>query len=299
MGELSSHILGGMAALTSAFCWALSAILFRQVGESLAATAMNWWKGVIALGLLSIVLIPELPGFELSESYIRLAASGLLGIFIGDTLYFMALTRLGPRVTLLVGTLIPVVTAILAVVIFGDHLSLLGWFGLFLTLWGVGWVLWTGAHGEDPGKDWRSGLLYGLGFVLANAVAIILTKQGVAELSAEEATWIRTLWAVMALGAYAAIGARFSGWIIPLRSAQLRYRLVAAAVIGALIGTWLSILALKYTFASVAAALNSTSPIFIIPLMLLFYKETPHYQSVVGAVVAVAGVALYFVSVSS
>ena len=298
MQNLSVHMIGAIAALGSAFCWALSAILFRQVGDSLSAAAMNWWKGVIALALLSMILLPDLPGFQFEASYYRLAASGLLGILVGDTLYFMALIRLGPRITLLLGTLIPVVTACVAVVLFDDRLTWSGWAGLLLTLSGVGWVLWTSSQGGTSRKQWKTGLFFGLGFILANALAIILTKQGVESFSAEEATWVRTLWAVMALGLYGMVGARFGGWVVPLKSRLLRGRLIAAALIGAFLGTWLSVLALKFTFASVAAALNSTSPIFVIPLMLLFYREKPAAQAVFGTLIAVTGVAVYFISVS-
>ena len=297
MNELSLHVIGALAALGSAFCWALSAILFHQVGDKLSATGMNWWKGLVALLLLTILLLPDLPVFSLDEAYWRLAASGLLGIFIGDTLYFLALTRLGARVTLLVGTMIPVVTAIGSVILFGDTLPLNAWLGLGLTLLGVTWVLWTQASTVSKVRQWRQGLFYGALFVLANAAAIIMTKQGVESMDADAATWIRTFWAVFALGLFGTFTGRLLGWTQPLRSAQLRKRLLAAAVIGALLGTWLSVVALKFTYASVAAALNSTSPIFVLPLVVIFFRERIDFTALFGAFLAVVGVGVYFASV--
>lgn len=298
MIDLSIHLLGGLAALASAFCWALSAIMFRQLGDAgLSATAMNWWKGLIALLVLSLFLLPDLPVFSFSENYLRLAASGLLGIFIGDTLYFMALVRLGPRVTLLLGMMIPVVTAIASVIVFSDQLPWQAWGGLALTVLGVTWVLWAGAEQGKGDARWRSGLLYGALFVLANAGAIIMTKQGVSDMDAASATWIRTFWAVFALGLFGSFTSRLPGWTRPLRSQALRKRLIIAAIVGALLGTWLSVLALKLTLASVAAALNSTSPIFVLPLVWLIFRERIDFRAIGGAILAVLGIGVYFTSV--
>ena len=74
--------------------------------------------------------------------------------------------------------------------------------------------------------------------------------------------------------------------------------LLIAAVIGAFLGTWLSIIALKYTHAAVAATLNSTSPLFILPLAVLMLKERISSREILGALIAVSGVGIYFGSLS-
>jgi drug/metabolite transporter (DMT)-like permease len=56
----------------------------------------------------------------------------------------------------------------------------------------------------------------------------------------------------------------------------------------------LSVIALKYTYTSVAATLNSTSPIFILPLVAFFLKERVSAKAMAGALMAVGGIGLYF-----
>lgn len=303
---LSSHLLGGAAALASAFLWAVSAILFRRVGDAVSAMGINLAKGLVALACMAALLLPTgLAGVD-PDSLTALAISGLVGITLGDTLYFMTLVRLGPRRTLLVGALIPVVTALIAAVMLGERVPLLAWLGMALTITGVTTVLWQrsaeadrgqGKNGVGKGVEWRrSGLFFALLFVFANALGIIASKLGVADMPALEATFIRQAFAIAGLTFWGLMLRDLLGWVRPLRDVRLLKPLLLAALIGAFLGTWLSIVALKYTYVAVAATLNSTSPLFILPLAAVMMGERIRVREVLGAATAVAGVGLYFVS---
>jgi len=291
-------ILGAGAALASALMWAISAILFRQIGDSMSATAMNFGKGVVALVCLGIFLLFSGFGETEASNIIYLALSGLVGICIGDTLYFMSLTRLGARVTLLIGTLIPVVTGVAAVILLGEQLTMNAWLGIFITLSGVAYVLWERVpSGCDP-IQWRSGLLYGVLFILANAAAILLTKIGVEGVPALEATFIRQVWAVVGLTFFGLMTQQLITWHRPLKQKKRLKQFILAAVIGAFLGTWLSVVAVKYTHVAIAATLNSTSPLFVLPLAVWFFKERISSRAVVGAFIACLGIAFYFFSLT-
>lgn len=292
--SMQASSLGALFALGSAFCWALAAVLFRQIGESMSAIAMNLCKGVVAFACLGVLLIGN--GYTVIDhlSMTALVISGLIGIALGDTLYFLTLVRLGPRLTLLGGTLIPVVTAVLAALLLGERGSVLGWLGLGMTLAGVSYVLWERLPRDEQRYAWRSGLFFGLLFVAANAAAIILSKIGVSNMSAVQATFIRQFAALLGLAAWGVASGALLAWVRPLSNKALRRKMAIAAVIGAFLGTWLSIAALKYTDAGVASALNSTSPLFILPLTWFFLKESLTPGAVIGAVLAVSGIGIYF-----
>lgn len=273
--------------------------MFRQIGDALPAMAMNLGKGLIALVFMGLFLLPDGFSDASSGTLVALALSGVVGITLGDTLYFMTLMRLGPRLTLLLGTLIPVTTALIAVLMLGERINAYAWMGIAVTLFGVTWVLWEKASAGSHQKQWRSGLFLGLLFVLANAGAIILTKIGVEDLPSMEASFIRQAWALIGLGMWGIATSSWGRWVSPLQDKRIAYRLLLASIIGAFLGTWLSIAALKYTHASVAAVLNSTSPLFILPLAMLFLKERPSTRSVAGAMMAVAGIGMYFVAIQN
>jgi drug/metabolite transporter (DMT)-like permease len=56
----------------------------------------------------------------------------------------------------------------------------------------------------------------------------------------------------------------------------------------------MSLVAVSLIAAGIAATLNAMVPVLVIPLVILFYKEKVSPRAVIGAFVAVAGVALIF-----
>ena len=289
-------MLGGLAALSSAFCWAVSAVMFQQLGQQLSALAMNLFKGIVAIVCLGLLTIPFGVADVSDDAFFLLALSGLVGICLGDTLYFLTIKRLGSRLTLLVGSLIPVATAMIAVTVLGEHISVDAAIGLVLTITGVSYVLWERSPIKAEYAQWRLGLFLGLLFVLANALGIIFTKVGVKDIPALDATFIRTLWAVFGLVSWGLISRSLLSWVEPVKDTAVRNRLLIASVIGAFLGTWLSVVALKYTHAAVAVTLNSTSPLFVLPLAMAVLKEQITWRAVSGAFVAIMGIAVYFFS---
>lgn len=261
--------------------------------------AINLGKGLVAIFCLGALLLYDSDFSHVSEeSLTALGLSGLVGICFGDTLYFLTLVRLGPRRTLLLGSLIPVTTAVIAVIFLQEQVSALAWVGILATIAGVTFVLWQRAP-EGGGDSTKQGaLFYGLLFVLANALGIIAAKVGVSDVPALEATFIRQVFAIAGLTFWGLMLRDLLGWVSPLQDVQLLKTLLVAAVIGAFLGTWLSVAALKYTHAAVAASLNSTSPLFILPLTLLWLKQRVQVRETMGALVAVAGVAIYFGSLT-
>ena len=308
--SLSVHLIGSVAALASAFLWAIAALMFARIGRQLSARAMNFGKGIIALVCLAALIIPTAFTGLTTQSFVFLSLSGLLGIALGDTLYFLTLQRLGARLTLLVGTLIPVVTAISAVILFKEEITFFAALGLVLTIAGVTYVLWDKAK-RMPQSDvdenkpnnnkiyLLSSILIASIFVLSESAGILLTKTDVQNLDSLEATFIRQAWGVAGLFFWGLAVSNVFGDFIPLQqNKKLVYQFLTTSFIGAFLGTWLSIYALKMTYASVAVALNSTSPLFVIPIAVWFFKEKVRLQAVAGACIAVFGIMIYFLSMA-
>ena len=66
------------------------------------------------------------------------------------------------------------------------------------------------------------------------------------------------------------------------------------AVMGPFLGVYLSLVAVKHTHSGIAMTILSTTPITILPFAVLVYKEKLTVRAVIGAIVAVGGVALLF-----
>ena len=232
------------------------------------------------------------------ETFWVLALSGVLGICIGDTLYLLSIQRLGARLTLLIGSLIPVVTAVVAVFVFNEYMGISAYLSLLLTVFGVAYVLWSKAEKSQKHIIWKSGLVVAGLFVLTESSGILLTKWAVFEVDSLEATFLRQVWGVAGLTVWGLLAREFVSDFLPLKNNPALFKkLIITSIVGAFLGTWLSVLALKLTYASVAVALNSTSPIFIILISVLFLNEKIPRSSIIGSIVAVVGVVLYFLQI--
>ena len=58
----------------------------------------------------------------------------------------------------------------------------------------------------------------------------------------------------------------------------------------------MSLVAVTYIEAGIAATLNATTPIWIIPFVIIFYKEKVSLRAWLGAIVTVGGITLLMLS---
>jgi drug/metabolite transporter (DMT)-like permease len=95
-------------------------------------------------------------------------------------------------------------------------------------------------------------------------------------------------------------------WLIVVASGRLptilkarhdRYaitRTFAGAATGPFVGVWLSMVAVTYAVAAVAATLMALQPIAVIPILWIAYRQKTSMRGLLGAAAAFAGVAILF-----
>lgn len=289
---MSEGAWGAAAALGSAAAWALSALLWRRAGDALTPAGMNLVKcflGAAFMGLL-LAVSGRAPAWGPDSAW--LAASGLLGIALGDTFFFRALMTLGPRLTTLMAALGPVITALASAALLGERPTPADWLGIVLTSSGVAWVMLERSGTGPAPRDRGRGALFALVSCSCTALSVVLAKKGVAATPATEAAFQRLLWGGFGLAAWGAASGALRAWAAPLSRPQVLRRAAAATAVAAFGGFWLSMAALRRVDASVAGALGATTPLFVLPLSVWVYGERVRWRAALGAAVAVAGVAL-------
>lgn len=135
---------GELAALTAALLWAIAASIFARLGDrGVSPLTLNLLKGIVAIILLgATLLLLQRPFPEVEfQPILFLLLSGAIGIGLGDTFYFRALSLIGARRSLLIESLAPPLSAIFAFLWLGENLKLGNIAGIFLTLGGVIWVV--------------------------------------------------------------------------------------------------------------------------------------------------------------
>lgn len=283
--------IGLAAALGSAAAWALGSILFKRLGEKISSVSLTFAKGLLSVFLLGLVL--PLTGFVWldTQAILLLVFSGLLGIALGDVLFFEALQDLGPHALIVLATVGQVITAVLAVAILGDRPSVMAWIGILLVVSGVVVVLYARLKSESGKSNWR-GIVLGLGAVLSMSVSIIILKQGLDSVSTIQATFIRMVAGTVGLFVLGAMTNRLGDWTTAFRQPRLFGSFLVAVCVVTFGGFWLSLVGVKYLDVSVANTLGSTEPLFVLPMAVVLLKERIPYTAIAGTSIAVLGIGL-------
>ena len=304
-----SSWLGDSFALCAAVCWAVGSLLFSRV--RVAANGINLFKNVLS-GLLLLVLVLVLGGNELpllldAEAWGWLGLSGLVGLVIGDSCHFRSLQVLGARRCVVLETLAPPLAALCGWFFLAEVPSVWVWLGMVITLSGVVMVILERTAGaEAPGHFPGStalGVLMGVSAALCQALGAAWSKRGIQrfealdvseQLCALDASCVRLLVAVL-LGIVLGLHrGRIRGWTAQIRAKGALKVLIPASIVGTVLGVSLSMLAFQYTSIAEANTLSSTSPIFVLPLVIWFLKQRVSLFALAGAVLAVVGVAILF-----
>lgn len=293
--------LGELAALGTAACWVATALTFEAAGRRIGSLMVNLLRMPLAFLLLTLAAwslrgLP-LPTDASGHAWFWLAVSGLVGFTFGDLCLFRAFVVLGPRLSTLVMSLAPVVAALLGWAVLGELLGPLDLLGMALTLGGVAWaVLERRRPGADPHAPRRplAGVLLALGGAVGQGAGLVLSKLGMAGYPALPATQIRIL---AGTAGYLLLFTGLGWW--PRVRPALRDRSAMAwtalgAFFGPFLGVTLSLVAIQHTETGVAASLMATTPVLILPVVILLKGEKVGLGGVLGALLAVAGVAVLF-----
>jgi drug/metabolite transporter (DMT)-like permease len=292
--------LGEIAAFLAALFWTIGALSFEFASKKVGILFLNFVRLIIAfifLSLFSLIARGMLLPLDASlHNWLWLSISGIIGLAIGDFLLFQAFKVIGARISLLIMSLAPPITALIGLVFLGETMSLKEIFGMFLTIAGVAIVIF----GRESGKNSINfsyplvGILLALGGAVGQAIGLVFSKYGMGDYNAFLATQIRI---VAAIVGYVVLFTIFNKWqfIVPaFKKKNPAVSIVVGSFFGSFLGISMSLLAVRHTATGVASTIISITPILIIPPSIFLFKEKITYRDVVGAFVAVIGISIFF-----
>ena len=221
----------------------------------------------------------------------------MVGLILGDVFLFQAFVWIGPRLSMLMMSLVPIFAAFLAWIFLGEQMGWVQIVGVLITLGGVAWVVMEqneSKNSENP--NYVRGILYGLGGAIGQAAGLILAKNGLGgEFSPISANIIRMISAAVVL------------WIITFIQGQARETLqtlthnrrgllliIVGAVFGPFLGVSVSMLAIQKAQVGIASTLMALPPVFLLPISYFVFKERYGWGVILGTFIAITGVALLF-----
>ncbi|MGK9477389.1 DMT family transporter [Melioribacter sp. OK-6-Me] len=291
-------MLGELAAIITALLWSGTSIAFTEASVRVGSFHVNISRLVIAFLLLVITIV--VLGFDIKMStnqIFNLGMSGFIGLVIGDTFLFKAFQYIGARVSMLIMALVPALSAIMAYIFLGEIILPVQVLGMIVTITGIAIVVLQRKDNKFK-PDYR-GIFYAFMGAVGQAGGLIFAKLAFneADLNGFVATSVRIAASIIFI---------YPVFVIVNRNPNPFYKFVdnkkaflymlAGSVVGPYFGITFSLIAISNTKVGIASTLMAMPPIIMLPMVRYFYKEKIPLYSVIGAIIAVAGVALLFLA---
>ena len=290
-------LLGKILALTCALLWAVAVILFKRAGDSIRPVALNWYKTALtALLLLPFLFVQGMGGLSRGDLWAVLA-SGVLGIALADTLFFIALDRLGASLAAIVDCFYAPFVMIASWAMLGEMPRSAQIAGGLLVIAAVLVVSFDKGHPhiQVDRRRMTTGILAGAAAMAVMGVSINLMKPILNKGS---------LWVITELRVLAALGVLTVMMLLRKDRRELFASLTGHgawrhALPGSFLGNVLAmtiwVAAFKYTSVNSAAILNQTNTIFVVLLATWLLKEPFTRHRLVGTLLAFTGAILVLV----
>ncbi len=302
--------LGELISIGVAFSWTATALLSEFGSKRMGNLPLNVLRMALAL-LFSLVLFWVVVGTPLPpvgswEACGWMLLSGVVGYVIGDFCLFQCYIIIGSRYGQLFMTLAPLAAALMAWMVLGQQMAAMSIVAMLVTLVGIGIsVLGRGEHHKVSLKLPLNGVLFAIGAALCQGIGLVLSKMGMDHydtvampswLIPFSANFLRCIAGIIGFS----LLLYFREGLQPLRHALHDGKCMAVAtattIFGPFVGVGFSLMAVQYTSAGIASPLMALTPIIIIlPSYWLFHQPIT-WRSVVGAVISVLGVSLFFLN---
>ena len=311
---LETHF-GEFASLMAAFCWTATALAFESAGKKIGSLSVNLIRLFMAIFMLGIFTWITrglfLPMDASWHQWKWLIISGLIGFSLGDLFLFEAYVRIGARISSLIMSFVPPITGIIGWLIMDERLSAENILGMAITLTGIILVI-SQRKNRNPNptrivevpqnkNKLRFGFSYHVvGIILAfggavgQATGLVLSKFGMQDYNAFAATQIRVFAGTIGFIVLFFILRRWHRVQSALRNRKAMKRVTIGAFFGPFLGVAFSLLAVQHTLTGIASTLMALVPVMIIPPAVLYFKEKVNFLEILGAFIAFAGVALFF-----
>ena len=288
--------IGEISALAMSLCWAVTSIILTSQSHKMSAVSLNAWRSVFAaIFLLAALLVlgrtqglKEVP----LHSVAYLLGSVVVGLGLGDILYIKSLALIGASRALPITGAYPFFTMMAAFLFFHEPVTVFTFLAATLIISGV-CLLALPERGKKANPDLQGrvnlkGVLFALSCALCWTVSSSFLKPALENIDLVAANFLRTF--ALALLLLLASGPRKT--ISELKKVGgTSIALVAlTGVLGFGLGSFLFLVAMQKIGMARTVILSATSPLFGLPLSILFLKERATYRKVAGTLLSTLGI---------
>ena len=270
-------IIGIFAALISTASWAVCSIILKKLGEKLDPVGMTAFKSILSVIYLSLFLFFTGGTFFVEKDIlIPIAISGFVGITLGDSLFFAALSRLSPffiSIILFAGP--DIFSGLFGFFMLKEMPSFIEWVAIFCILAGVSFFVFPiEKQNASENKSTIIGIILALLSLVCMAYSMAIIKPVLTEISTITATMYRMLFSALTLIIFAFFSKKLFSWKNALQDMKYNLKFSGTILVATFGGFLMSLVAIKYCELIVASTLMALEPLFILIFMIIFSNLT-------------------------
>ena len=308
-----NHI-GEILSLLVAVSWTFSAWFADKASRRIGSMETNVIRLVLATLMLSALLWITVgrpyPVFANGKAWLWLGLSAAVGYVFGDYCLFNSYLVIGPRLGQLMMTIAPPMAAIAGWIMLGESMSWKSILAMAVTLCGIGMSILSRGEKHHFKLDIPlKGIILGIGAGTGQGVGLVLSKIGMEHYAlavpSDAPAAMQAMLPFASTLIRAIIGA--IGFFILLSISKGMASLKAAVkdpigmrdatlltIFGPALGVSLSLMAVRYANAGIASTLMALAPVIIIAPDVLINKHKIKLKEIIGVLVSITGVAMFF-----
>ena len=299
---MDSVVTGQILALVTALCWALNSATYSVLGKTVKSSSLAHARSLFAVPFVFILMVFT-EGFSFlnisSRSFTALMLSGVTGYYITDVLMFYAYVALGPREALVIMTFSPVVSSILSGLCFGEVLSAGQWISILLIITGITLMVLDEILSSTEVRS-RNRAVKGMSAAFAGAlfqaVSYILARYALDDVGPVSTNFLRNLAGLLCFIVISFLPkSTFRKDAVFLKDRKMLVQLLFACITGPVLGMSFQMMALRLAPVGIVSALSQISPLYMLPIDILFLKKKVHIVSVAGTVISIVGAVMLFI----
>ncbi len=332
MPKFFQMFLGEIIALFVALSWTVTA-LFAEVGSKrMGSLPFNTIRMTMSLLFLFatvwLVMGTPYPRYADGGTWLWLILSGIVGYVIGDYCLMQGYIHIGSRLGQLFMTLSAPTAAITGRLFLGEHMNMQAIIGMIITLSGIALSILSKSDSSEHHKVHLNlppkGVFYAAMAGICQGFGLVLSKVGLehynSALTAAGITQDAILddavihlpvsismpFAATMIRATIGLAGFFMALMLLEKNGKAKLQhavhdrkamlcVLGSTIFGPFIGVSMSLLATLYTSAGIAQTIFALTPILIIAPAAIMFHQKVTIREVIGAVISVAGVCLFFI----
>ncbi len=280
-------MLGETLAIITALIWAVSTILSVEALKEVEPIRLNAVNTLFSALIMFPIAFLAGDMYSLHEvnlvSLFLVILSALIGMGVGETLFYRSVPLLGVSRAYTVAFMFPLFTMVLAVLFLGEPFRLKYLAGTCLV------VSSTAIISTENKKDSSfslKGLVLAVTTALLWSTGLILLTLGLRDVSVLLAGAMR--YPVVSLLLFVvALSQPGKSWNLNRRNLMI---ILASVVLGGILGTILFIFSLQLIGAFRATPINASSPVWVSTIASVFMKEKVSKRLLLSSVIMVIGI---------